>query len=356
MKNRIWSVMALGAVATGSVSAQQALMIECEGGITDAFSTEMIDSLSFSADGQQMQVFVSGKTATYQLQNVLGMTYGELPASLKVVYDEALTSIVNPYSLQGVKATIKGGNVTIDNSNVDTELAFQLSGTTANGSFTYNGSYKTTIELNGVNITNPKGAAIDIECGKRVTLALKKNTVSTLVDGEGGKQKAALYCKGHLEIDKTGTLNVTGNTKHAISAKEYIQLKKSEGTINILGAVSDGIHCSQYFLAGGFTVNIDNVQGDGIQAEVSGAEVYEEEYPDGSLHIQGGTFNINCPAADAVGLKADAGIVISDTKSVPVIKIVMSGEGAKGMSTLEGEIEVKAGEVSVTDSESAKAE
>lgn len=160
---------------------------------------------------------------------------------------------------------------------------------------------------------------------------MKDGTVNTLIDCSGGKQKAALYCKGHLEIDKSGTLNVTGNTKHAISAKEYIQLKKSEGRINILGAVSDGIHCGQYFLSNGYTVSIKNIGGDGIQAELSEDDPYEEDYPDGSVTIQGGTYDIEVTATEASAIKADTDITINSSKMPTVITILATGDDGRGI-------------------------
>lgn len=249
--------------------------------------------------------------------------------TITVTFDGSTANVVGKAA--GVTAMVNGADVTITNTNTQVEHTVVLNGTTANGSFTYNGEYKTTIVLSGVSITNPKGAAIDIECGKRVAMELKKGTVNTLTDMKDGKQKAALYCKGHLEIDKTGKLNVTGNTKHAIAAKEYIMLKKSEGTINILGAVSDGIHCGQYFLSNGYTVNIKDIGGDGIQAEFSGAEDYEEDYADGSLTIQGGTYNIDVTSNFAAALKADTDVSINSTKMPTSITITATGDGSRGI-------------------------
>lgn len=144
-----------------------------------------------------------------------------------------------------------------------------------------------------------------------MALEIAKGTVNTIVDGSNGSQKAAIYCKGHLEIDKTGTLNVTGNTAHAISAKEYIQLKKSDGIINILGAKKDGIHCKQYFLGKGFTVNISSVADDAIQSELDG-EANEDGYSDGSLNVNGGTYTLNTTSNGCKCLSADGNVNITD--------------------------------------------
>ncbi|MGM9712713.1 MAG: carbohydrate-binding domain-containing protein [Prevotella sp.] len=332
-----------------ALMAQQALRIQRTDGVTDYAPVSMIDEITFSKDLSQFTIVAGVVSVTIDCARVVDMGYAEAPASLSVRYDGASAMVDNPYLLQGVSAAVSGAAVAVTNSNVETELTFELAGATACGSFLYKADYKTTIVLNGVTITNPSGPAIDIECGKRIAMELKKGTVNTLTDGSGGDWKAALYCKGHLEIDKSGTLNVTGNTKHAISAKEYIQLKKSDGTINVLAAVSDGIHCGQYFLANGYTVNIHDVGGDGIQAELCGDEDYDEDYADGSLWIQGGVFGITCSGEDVSGLKADTDININDTKSVPAITITMTGNGSKGMKA-DGNVNIGAGDITISNS------
>jgi len=227
----------------------------------------------------------------------------------------------------------EGAYLTLTNTNTSTEYETELSGSTTDGGFTYNGTYKTTIVLNGVNITSKKGAAIDIQCGKRVALELKKGTESTLVDAANGEQKAALYCKGHLEIDKSGTLNVTGKTAHAISAKEYLKMKKSDGIINILGAVKDGIHCKQYYLGNGFSINVNGCGDDCIQAELDGAE-NEDGIVDGTIIINGGSYTIKSSTNGstegtethtAKGLNADGNMQLN----AGTINIAMTGTGGK---------------------------
>lgn len=344
---KLFSTIILLFSMTYMLFAQQSLMIERSNGNTDYFSTSAIREITFSNDFAQLMISSIDTTIVIERAEVVKMGYIKTPTSMTINYEGSKATIHNPYVMEGVSATAEGAHVKINNKNVNNEFTFELTGNTSDGSLLYEGSYKTTFVLNGVSITNPSGGAIDIECGKRVALLLKKNTVNTLVDGANGEQKAALYCKGHLEIDKDGTLNITGNTKHAISAKEYIQLKKADGTINILSAKGDGIHCQQYFLANGFALNINKVEGDGIQAELSGDETYEEEYADGSIHIQGGIINVSSSAADISGIKADSDININDSKSNPSITISTSGNGSKGMKA-DGKLNITAGNINIT--------
>ncbi len=302
-----------------------ALFIILNNGITNVVALDSISEITFNESGDKL--IVNG-SQVIDMDNIIEMKHDQLPDGLAVHYAGNEARVINPYFMRGVSATITNADVVIDNTNISEEIKTTLSGETSNGQFLYNGTYKTSIILNGLTLTNNRGAAIDIQCGKRIALDIKKGTINTLVDGKNGEQKAALYCKGHLEIDKAGTLNVTGNTAHAIAAKEYIKLKKSDGTINIVSAAKDGIHCKQYFLANGFNVNINKTTGDGIDVELDG-EPNEDGYEDGSICINNGQFSIVASADTIKGMKADNNIdIIGGT-----LNISMSGKGSMGIKS-----------------------
>lgn len=335
MKKLIFTIIMAVFSLLQSLAANDVLRI-VHNGINDYAPLSAIDSIYFNADGTIMYILPVAESTPISIDRtqISRMEYvpnDACPNKISIVYNDNAIVAENPFFLSGVSILADGAYITVRNSNATTEYTTDLSGSTTNGGFIYEGDYKTTIVLNGVNITSQRGAAIDIECGKRVALELKKGTVSNLVDAADGKQKATLYCKGHLEIDKTGTLNITGNTAHAISAKEYIQLKKSTGIINILGAKNDGIHCKQYFSAKGFTVNIANADGDGIQAEMEELEegdTYSEDYENGSIQILDGTFSITSTADG--GVKTTESTEIAKSYKVYVAKTVGTNGGWGG--------------------------
>lgn len=299
-----------------------------------------VDSIYFDPSGTLLciQPKREGECVTIPYSEISGISYlpaDSCPSRLQITFSEGAAAVENPYFLTGVSVLADGAHVVVTNSNETDEYTTELTGAASDGSFQYNGTYKTTLVLNGVSLTSSRGSAIDIECGKRVALEVKKNTENTLVDAAGGEQKAALYCKGHLEFDKAGILNVTGRTGHAISAKEYIKMKKSEGTINILGAVKDGIHCKQYYQGNGFTININNEGDDGIQSELDG-EANDDGIVDGTLVINGGTYTIHNSTNGSVegtdthtakGLNAEGDMLLAGG----TINISMTGTGGKGI-------------------------
>ena len=249
---------------------------------------------------------------------------------VEIVFDETTASVTIPETVVGVTSTIEGANVSITSTTTTKEYAYRVSGSSTDGSLTITGKYKLTLQLNGLTLTNDHGgAAINVQCSKRISVVMMDGTVNTLSDSSFGEQKGALFFKGHPEFEGGGTLNVTGRLKHAICAKEYLELKSSTGIINILGAVSDGIHCGEgeknsehnYFLMKGGTVNIANVGTDGIDSD---------DY--GTIIIRGGAVSVNVKD-EGTALKADSILTISDGVVNLFAKGIMS-EGIRASHTV----------------------
>ena len=241
------------------------------------------------------------------------------------------TAYVNQGHAPNVTDTIQGAHVKIVSRNTKSELEFVVQGESTHGSLTYEGPLKCKFYLNGLNLKSDKGAAIDIQCGKRVDLILNPGTENVLADAAGGEQKAALYCKGHLEVSGSGNLTVTGNSKHAIATKEYLELKKSTGKITVNKAVSDAMHIGQYFLMSGGTVIISGQGADGIQVEVKTLD--DNITPDptkennGLVFIRGGKLNITASAICAKGIKAPSDMTVSGG----TFTIDAAGDGSRGI-------------------------
>lgn len=233
--------------------------------------------------------------------------------------------IISGNVMQYVTPIVSGAHVTLTQEATvgdDTcgEITYILSGTSTDGEFTLNGSYKSTIELQGLTLTNPSGAPLNIQNGKRIALSVKKDNVNTLTDCAGGSQKGCIVCKGHLELKGKGVLNVAGNTAHGIYAKEYIEMKNC--TVNVTKAIKDGVNCNQYFAMESGELNISGIGDDALQVSFKDDENREEE-DTGSITITGGTITATVTAAASKGLKADGNVVIKDGS----ITITTSGGG-----------------------------
>ena len=266
---------------------------------------------------------------------------------------------VAPY----LTVTQSGAHVSIiQGSDVVGEITYTLTGTSTDGEFYMSGSYKATIELNGLTLTNTtpvySGAAVHIQNSKRINVKVVTGTINTLTDAASGSQKGCLYVKGHAEFKQYGTLNVVGNLSHGIKAGEYITVKNA--TINVTSAVGDGISCNQYFLMESGNINISGTGDDGIQCDLdgdtsTGMTVNHEDEDSGNLYVSGGSITINSDAIAAKGIKCQGDAYISGTA---VINVTTTGKGewdetdqetnaACGLSA-DGDINISGGTLNLT--------
>ena len=240
--------------------------------------------------------------------NNVGISYNGSTAQITVAGNVA----------QYVDATVSGAHVSINQTNTDAvddgEIIYVMSGTSTNGSLTLDGTYKCTVSLAGVTLTNPKGAVIDIANKKRIQISAKKETENTLTDGTGGEQKACIYSKGQIQLQGNGTLTIKGNTAHAIKSGDYVSVKNL--TLNILSAVKDGISCNKYFQMKSGHVTISGVGDEGIQAEYEEDDATTGETEDhddensANLYIEGGTLVVTAPRSE--GIEAKGNLIITD--------------------------------------------
>lgn len=254
--------------------------------------------------------------------------------TVSVVYNESSAAVTVAGNVaKDLTISVSGAHVNIAQSaDVEQEITYILSGSSEDGEFYMSGSYKATVELNGLTLTNKtpvtSGAAVHIQNGKRIKVKVMDGTTNAVVDNASGSQKGAFYVKGHPEFSGSGVLNVVGNLKHAIKSGEYIELK--EATLNVTSAQGDGINCAQYFLMKSGTININNVTDDGIQCDIddtdtgsTGETTDHEDEDSGNIYIEGGTININTPGKAAKGIKSEGDLFVK----AGTIDITTTGHG-----------------------------
>ena len=314
MRRIVLSIIAL--VLTIAAGAQT-LNVKV-GSVTYQFPASQTGEITY-ANGET--VTIMGKTFT--LADITAMTVDNseiTDGTIAVSYDGSTASVTIAGNVaQYVTPTVSGAHVSIAQSDdLAEEITYTLSGTSTDGEFYMSGSYKATIELNGLTLTNAtpvySGAAVHIQNSKRIKVKPITGTTSTLVDAASGSQKGCLYIKGHAEFAQKGTLNVIGNVKHGIKTGEYFTIKNA--TINVTSAVGDGINCGEYFLIESGTINISGTQDDGIQCDIDGdastGETTDHEDEDtGNIYISGGTINITVTADAAKGIKGEGDMRIS---------------------------------------------
>ncbi|GHV05472.1 hypothetical protein FACS1894217_02410 [Clostridia bacterium] len=143
---------------------------------------------------------------------------------------------------------------------------YSVSGTLTDGQIIISAPKQVVnLELAGVDITSSKGSAIYAATAKTFNLILKDGTVNSLTDGatradeQAEEENAALCSDADLTISGEGTLNITGNYKHGIKAKDTLVI--SGGTINIPQAVKHGIYGNDSVTVTGGNITIDVGEG-----------------------------------------------------------------------------------------------
>ncbi len=336
---KIMSLLA-ALISIGSCAfATQTLNIQVDN-ITYRFPAEQTGMMTFS-DGTTLTVM----NKTFTLADIDRMYIDDTAVTdgaVDVVYNGTSTAITVAGNIaQYLTIEQSGAHISmVQSSELAEEITYNLSGTSTDGEFYTEGSYKATLQLNGLVLTNAtpvySGAAIHVQNSKCINVKLTEGTTSTLIDAASGSQKGCLYVKGHIEFKQKGTLNVYGNKKHAIKAGEYVSIKNA--TVNVLSAVGDGLNCEQYFLMESGTINISGVSDDGVQCDIedtdtgsTGITTDHEDEDSGNVYIQGGTVTVNVTAAAAKGIKAEGEIFITGG----TVNVTTSGSGTWDTDDLE---------------------
>ena len=334
-------------VMLSTVAATAQTLNVSVGSVTDQYPAALTGEMTFSG-GQTLTIL----NKTYPLSDITKIYTDETAVTdneVNVVYsgDAALVYVAGNIA-QYVTVTVSGAHVSITQSDEITndlikdgtfsEITYNLSGTSADGSLTLGGSAKCTVELNGLTLTNPTGAPINITNGKRIAMSVKKSTTNTLTDGTESTAKACLYCKGHLELKGKGVLNVYayGSAAHGIKSGDYTEIKNC--TVNILKATKDGLSCNEYFLMKSGELNISGVGDDGIQCDIDNdegtpiaasdaADGGHEDEDTGNMYLEGGTITIGVTADAAKGIKANGDIYVSEADSSTPLTINVSTSG-----------------------------
>lgn len=211
---------------------------------------------------------------------------------------------------QRVSINVDGAHVTV--TSAVSGMEYILSGSSSDGSFKLYGENKYMLTLDGVNLTNPHGAAINNQCGKSLYVVLADGKTNKLADGKEYQMvgiedmKGAFFSEGQTIFSGKGTLEVTAQGRHGIVSDDYIVFRP------------------------GNVINVNCSSGHGVKAN------------DG-VSIRGGVLNIGVTAPGAKGINCDMDIDISAGRTTVITSggiVVDSPEDTSSCSAIKSDTNI----------------
>lgn len=227
------------------------------------------------------------------------------------------------------------GGVIINGQNVEihTSGTYVLEGSLSDGQIKVNTEDPGSVRLilNGVEITSPTNAAIDIEQSDKTIISLEEGTENNLKDAtsyvyedEANQEVgAAIFSKDDLVINGTGVLTVKGQYKDGITSRDDLII--TGGTINVIAA-DDGMVGRDVFAMSNATVNI-SAEGDGVKSS------NDEDADRGNIVLESGYLTV---VTQGDGIQAEKEIIVIDGEySIKTAdgspEVVSSSESGMGM-------------------------
>lgn len=311
-----------GSLENGSVTT---------GGTTSAGSAATtateLENLTISIDTTSMAETetVPADDEDYVENNTFGST-------VYVAYNGSTATVTG--SMAGVAWTVDGADVTV--TSTAKGVNYVLSGTATEGSFkmaTSDDSKKFRLTLNGVNLTNSNGPAINIQVGKRAYVVANDNTTNTFTDGSSyatstEDQKGTIFSEGELLFSGSGRIQVYANAKAGIVSDDYIMIRPNTN-IYVKSTAGNGIKGNDGLAIKGGVVNVETrgtaskalssdgyftMDGGRVTAITTGGATYDSEEND---------------ATACSGVKSDSTFTMNGGE----LRCLSTGQGGKGIST-----------------------
>ena len=262
----------------------------------------------------------------------------------------------------GIKRTVNGADVVLDIAE-NKKIEIVLRGTCEDGSLKVYGAKKFKLTLSGLDLRSTQGAAINIQCPKRVFVHLTEGTVNRLTDAntyrktDGEDMKGCFFSEGDIIFSGKGVLLVDGRGQNGIASDDGIVFRP--GVTIVSNASADAGKAVK-------AKECIDMKGGLLALSTSGNAYYDEVEmddkssvcmaSDSTIFLRGGILTAYSTGLAGKGIKSDGSIFIGETGTEgPEITISTSGarlEGEgfssspKGMRAM-GRIEMRSGLLSI---------
>lgn len=322
--------------------SQEKLFIHKKDGLSLGAWVSATDSIYFDAGGSTLYIRVGDQQASYALTDLDSISFGVQSKTVMITYTGNSVLVVNPLAFEGVDVQVTGAMVTVYATTSDPEVQYQLQGESTVGTFKLYSESAFSLRLNGVELTNTVGPAINIQSELPGAVVLMDGTQNMLADGasyadpplgtdgEEEDQDAAFFSEGSLTFSGDGSMTISGSgsKKHGLATDSELYIES--GTIQVTSAAKDGIHGSDGVTITGGTIVVA-ASGDGIDGD------------GGSLTITGGNISINSVKDDVKGIASDESLTISGG----TINLTVAGNQSKAIKSKD-QILLLGGTIDVT--------
>lgn len=319
-------------VSAGTVS------ITASSSATDVYAagsasyTLRVVSEDSSEDGEGTWNYSSTGDASSE-DDIVNTTFTRM---VTVTYSSGGATVTGYSSSSDITVEVSGNDVTVNNTGSE-NVVYCLTGTASDGYFKLYSAKKMALLLEGVSITNPDGAAINIQSGKRCFVMVEGT--NSLADASSASyssgdedMKAVFFSEGQLCVSGNGSLTVTANNrmeKSAIASDDYVRLMDSPKiTVNSGSGAGHGVRGNDYVRISNGTLSIS-----------ASAAMKKGISSDDYVLVEGGTSDITVSGGTAydsedgeyngsAGIKADNYFGMTGG----VVTIKNTGNGGKGIS------------------------
>lgn len=272
---------ALTAIAAVSMAwAAETLWLHRADGITMGLPISKADSITVDASRQNVVIVgVDRSTTNIPRADLQRITMGDATNVVDITFAGADVTVVNPRAFEGVTVEKNGADVVVVAEDA-ADVVYRLSGATEDGSVSITSTDDFSLALNGVEITNADGAAIELKTERNVAVQLCEGTQSKLVDAStfaavgGLNESACLYSEGSLTFTGGGALSITAGQKTALFSKRAVEVNGA--AVSCVSSFADAISAGSFRMESGSVV---------AQGADSGSSI---NCTDGSFIINGG--------------------------------------------------------------------
>ena len=288
---------------------------------------------SSADDGAVTTVFASAGDSSSD-DDISNTTFTRL---VTVTYASAGATVTGYSAVADVMdVSVNGNQVAITYTGTE-NVAYKLTGSASNGFFKLYSSKKQALWLSGLTLTNPSGAAINNQSGKRTfvyvdgTCALADGSSAAYSTSGDEDMKGVFFSEGQLIFSGSGSLKVTASnaqSKSGIVSDDYVRMMDGPTvTVTAGSKAGHGVKANEYVQLSGGTLSISTAAA--MKKGITSDDYVLVEGGLTTIKVTGGT----AYDSDDAEYKGSAGIKADNYFGMTggTVTITNSGSGGKGV-------------------------